>query len=123
MGSGFFTGLPIAHDEAHLGREGYLASCGSTATPVRTHDITFPYDYSRGVLGSQLFFRHESVLLHAFLAYNNRFRILASLSMLHYSSPQALREYLPNYEPEHNDEGLGDGTRHFPSSTYLQVLA
>jgi hypothetical protein len=89
---------------------------------VHFHDITFPYDYNRDLLRSRLFFWHESVLLHAFLAYNARFRILASLSMLHYSSPLALRQYLPNYEPEDNDEGLGDGTRHFPSSTYLQVV-
>jgi hypothetical protein len=31
-----------------------------------------------------LFFTHESVLLHAFLAYNPRFRVAASLSLLHY---------------------------------------
>lgn len=87
------------------------------------HDITFPYDYSRHTLSTALFFQHESVLLHAFLTYNNRFRILASLSMLHYLDPRRLAECLPNYRPAGNDEGLSRGGGHFPSSTYLQAVA
>jgi len=88
---------------------------------VHFHDILFPYDYDRHLLDSALFFQHESVLLHAFLAYNPRFRILASLSMLHYADPEALRTCLPNYEPAGNDEGLNRGPGHFPSATYLEV--
>jgi predicted O-methyltransferase YrrM len=90
---------------------------------VHFHDITFPYDYSRHVLDSALFFQHESVLLHAFLAFNGRFRLLAALSMLHYAAPQKLAEYLPNYHPAANDGGLNVGKGHFPSSAYLQVIA
>jgi predicted O-methyltransferase YrrM len=90
---------------------------------VHFHDITFPYDYSRHVLDSALFFQHESVLLHAFLAFNGRFRLLAALSMLHYAAPQRLAEYLPNYRPAANDGGLNVGKGHFPSSAYLQVVA
>ncbi len=86
------------------------------------HDINFPYDYDRRILDSKLFFQHEGVLLHAFLSYNNRFCILASLSMLHYFSPEALAEYLPHYQPAENDEGLNEGEGHFPSSTYLEVV-
>ena len=89
---------------------------------VHFHDIGFPYDYDRHILDSTMFFQHESILLHAFLAYNSRFSILTSLSMLHYSSPQTLAEYLPNYRPAANDEGLSKGEGHFPSSTYLQVM-
>lgn len=88
---------------------------------VHFHDITFPYDYSRHVLDSALFFQHESVLLHAFLACNRRFRLLAALSMLHYAVPDELAEYLPNYRPAGNDAGLNVGEGHFPSSAYLQV--
>ena len=87
------------------------------------HDIIFPYDYDRRILDSKLFFWHESVLLHAFLSYNSGFCILASLSMLHYFSPEALAEYLPNYQPAENDEGLNKGEGHFPSSTYLEVVS
>jgi hypothetical protein len=92
------------------------------AACVHFHDITFPYDYSRHTLTSALFFQHESVLLHAFLTYNSRFRILASLSMLHYLRPAALAECLPHYRPADNDEGLAKGGGHFPSSTYLQAV-
>lgn len=87
------------------------------------HDIQFPYDYDRHVLESTLFFQHESVLLHAFLAYNTRFRLLASLSMLHYRAPDVLAACLPNYRPAANDEGLNAGEGHFPSSAYIAVLA
>lgn len=90
---------------------------------VHFHDITFPYDYSRHVLDAALFFQHESVLLHAFLAFNHRFRLLAALSMLHYAAPEKLAECLPNYRPAGNDGGLNVGTGHFPSSAYLQVVA
>jgi hypothetical protein len=88
---------------------------------VHFHDITFPYDYHREVLGSELFFSHESVLLHAFLAFNSRFRLLASLSMLHYAATDRMAEYLPNYRPAGTEDGLNVGSGHFPSSTYLQV--
>ena len=89
---------------------------------VHFHDIRFPYDYNRTILDKDLFFQHESVLLHAFLSFNSRFRILVSLSMLHYSNPVDLAECLPNYQPDENDQGLGKGDGHFPSSTYLEVM-
>jgi hypothetical protein len=88
---------------------------------VHFHDIKFPYDYDRHLLDSALFFQHESVLLHAFLAYNARFRVLASLSMLHYLEPAELARLLPNYRAAGNDHGLESGSGHFPSSTYLAV--
>ncbi len=34
--------------------------------------------------------------------------------MLHYFSPEALAQYLPNYQPAENDEGLNKGEGHFP---------
>jgi hypothetical protein len=89
---------------------------------VHFHDIKFPYDYDRNILDSALFFQHESVLLHAFLSYNSRFRISASLSLLHYFSPEALAQHLPNYQPAENEKGLSKGEGHFPSSAYLEVV-
>ena len=90
---------------------------------VHFHDITFPYDYDRHVLDSAFFFPHESILLHAFLAHSTRVRIAVSLSMLHYLAPSALGECFPHYRPARNDEGLEKGEGHFPSSTYLEVIA
>ena len=88
---------------------------------VHFHDILFPFDYTRNILASGLFFPHESVLLHGFLAFNARFSILASCSMLHYGSRQKLQELLPNYSPAPDDHGLGAGKGDFPSSIYIQV--
>jgi hypothetical protein len=90
---------------------------------VHFHDILFPYDYPRRLLSSELFFGHESALLLAFLTYNRRFAIAASLSMLHYACADELKQALPNYRPAGNDHGLQTAPGHFPSSTYLKVLA
>ena len=92
-----------------------------TGARVHFHDIYFPYDYSRGILKEELFFSHESILLQAFLAYNSRFSILASCSMLHHGARQELQSLLPNYMPAPDDQGLSIGNGHFPSSIYLQV--
>ena len=88
---------------------------------VHFHDITFPYDYGPHVLSKALFFWHESIVLHAFLANNPRFTILASMSMLHYERASELATLLPNYRPCANRDGLADGEGHFPSSIYLKV--
>ena len=90
---------------------------------VHFHDILFPYDYPRRLLSSELFFGHESALLLAFLTYNRRFAIAASLSMLHYACADELKQSLPNYRPAVNDQGLQTVPGHFPSSTYLKTLA
>lgn len=87
------------------------------------HDINFPYDYGRNMLNSSLFFGHEGALLLAFLAHNKRFRILVSQSMLHYSRPDELGEYLPGYSPAPNTDGLSAGEGDFPSSIYLEVTS
>ena len=89
---------------------------------VHFHDITFPYDYSRKVLTKALNFWHESVLLHAFLAFNPQYEIAASLSMLHYERKEALQELLPNYRPQEDEFGLEASPGHFPASTYLRKV-
>jgi len=87
---------------------------------VHFHDIYFPYDYQRGILADELFFQSESTLLHAYLSNNTKYRILFSLSQIHYGSPNLLRSYLPHYSPQLNADGLAASEcGHFPSSTYL----
>jgi predicted O-methyltransferase YrrM len=88
---------------------------------VHFHDITFPYDYDRNTLDTALVFPHESVLLHAFLAYNSRFRLCASLARLHYAAPGELAQIVPGYRPAGNKEGLTTDDGHFPSAAYLRV--
>lgn len=88
---------------------------------VHFHDIYFPYDYSRRLLTEDVFFPHESVLLHAFLVNNRKFTIKACLSMLHYSKSSELGLFFPNYKPSQNDHGLEISKGHFPSSIYLQA--
>jgi hypothetical protein len=92
-------------------------------TFVHFHDIYFPYDYPGEALTTSLFFPHESVLLHAYLANNPSCAIAASLSMLHHARPAQLSALLPRYAPRPSSDGLAAGPGHFPSSTYLRVLA
>jgi predicted O-methyltransferase YrrM len=93
-------------------------------TLVHFHDIYFPYDYSPDVLQTTLFWS-ETTLLQAFLTGNERYTLQASLSMLHHAAPDRLKEYLPNYTPIPNQDGLfvPRTTGHFPSSAYLEVTA
>lgn len=90
---------------------------------VHFHDVTFPYDYQRDILEPPLFFWSESTLVHAFLIGNERFRIAASLSMLHYGAPAELGRFFPYYRPEPSDDGLtvGRSDLDFPSSLYLRT--
>lgn len=89
---------------------------------VHFHDIYFPYDYQPGILGEELFFSNESVLLQAYLTDNPRYEVAASLSWLHHERPAELASLLPNYRPSSFDQGLRTGPGHFPTSTYLRVL-
>ena len=88
---------------------------------VHFHDIVFPYDYSRTILTKDNFFHHESILLQAFLAFNSRFQIDASLSMLHYQEPLRLGGVLPRYMPATNKDGLQLEPGDFPSSIYFHA--
>jgi Methyltransferase domain len=88
---------------------------------VHFHDIWFPYDYSGGILDGELFFWHESALLHAYLTGNGRTRILASLSMLHYARRAELAHLIPTYRPRTDADGVATGLGHYPSSIFLEV--
>ena len=92
-------------------------------TFVHFHDIYFPYDYPGETLTTSVFFPRESVLLHAYLANNPSCAIAASLSMLHHARPNQLSALLPRYVPRASSDGLATGPGHFPSSTYLKVMA
>ena len=91
---------------------------------VHFHDIYFPYDYTRDTLDGDMLFPQESSLLYAFLSGNGGFRLEASLSMIHYARPDALRALIPKYDPGGQVDGLrADGGRHFPSAAWLRVVA
>lgn len=89
---------------------------------VHFHDIYFPYDYTRDVLAGDLLFPQESTLLYAFLTHNSRYRLEASLSMIHYANPEGLQALIPKYEPSRQVDGLATlQGQHFPSSAWLRV--
>ena len=92
---------------------------------VHFHDIYFPYDFQRDADRS-LFQWLETAMLHAYLADNERMKILFCLSHLHYDRRAALKQVFPEYEPDVDEEGLsvpGKRDGHFPSSLYLRVAA
>lgn len=91
---------------------------------VHVHDVTWPYDYSRGVLSDDLFFWGESTLVLAFLVGNARYTVRVCLSQLHYDRPAQLRALLAHYRPQPGRDGVRsspDG--HFPSALYLQTVS
>ena len=89
---------------------------------VHIHNINFPYDYGRAILEDDVSFSKETSLLHAFLIGNTRYRIRASLSMLHYGAREALKARLPHYAPASDSYGLAveGGPGEWPSSLWLQ---
>jgi predicted O-methyltransferase YrrM len=91
---------------------------------VHFHDIFFPYDYQPSIF-EEPFFAHESTLLHAFLANNERYRVRVSMSMLHYAKPQELQALLPRYRQRRHEDGVQarGAEGHFPSATYLEAVA
>ena len=96
----------------------------SAGVVVQIHDIYLPYDYERNVLQSFIH-TNETSIVAAFLTCNVRFKILFSLSMLHYQRCSAMQAILPEYNPESNWIGMRQGTfdegKHFPSSLWLEV--
>ena len=91
---------------------------------VQIHDIYLPYDYDRDVLRNFIH-PNETALVAAFLACNTRYKILFSMSMLHYERRQEMQSVLPEYNPESDWRGMRvgeyDPAKHFPSSLWLRV--
>jgi len=81
---------------------------------IHVHDIPFPYlaPNPRHWVFKKHRFWNEASLLYAFLTYNPVFKIVLSLSYLHYKDSDALR-VLPGYDP----------ALHEPSSIWLQRLS
>ena len=71
----------------------------------------------------------ETSLLHAFLMFNSRAKIIFCLSQLHYDRSEVLREVFPEYVRQADRQGLQLDDRkpfdsigeHFPSSIYLEI--
>ena len=89
---------------------------------VHFHDIWFPYDYSPGTMTNDLFWCHESILLHAFLAFNQRVKLRASLSQLYYHDCERLRRSLETVENSKHPHGFFEGGEQYPSAAYLEVV-
>ncbi len=95
---------------------------------IHFHDIYLPYDYQRTLLRTFLHWS-ETSLLHAFLIFNSKAKIIFCQSMLHYDCQDALTKTFPEYNPNLGVHGLDDETekpfevdyRHFPSSIYIQI--
>ena len=95
---------------------------------VHFHDIYFPYDYQRNVCKT-FFHWAETSLLRAFLISNEKAKIVACLSHLHYERKDILREVFPEYNPQVDVNGLSPEEykpfnpipEHFPSSIYIRI--
>ncbi len=88
---------------------------------VHFHDMYLPYAYQRDVL-TTFIHNNETPFVVAFLTNNARFKILFSLSHLHYERPDVLREVFPEYVPQSAWRGLRENQEgHFPSSLWLTV--
>ena len=92
---------------------------------IHIHDIYFPYDYQPNVLNTY-FHRSETVLLKAFLIFNEKFKIQFCMSHLHHDRKNELKEIFPEYNPIPTYKGLSSkkvsNKQHFPKSIYLKVI-
>ena len=88
---------------------------------VHIHDIYLPYLYAPDFYTSMMDWQ-ETTLVAALLTGNDSLSILASLSGLHHSRPDALRAALPQYRPRFLVAGIEDDEDgDFPSSLWLRV--
>jgi len=88
---------------------------------VHFHDIWFPYDFDPRIM-DRIFFWHETSLLLAFLSCNDRFRVCASMSLLHHERLAALCKLFPRYRPMQIDRGVRVAHGDYSSSIYLEVV-
>jgi len=88
---------------------------------VHFHDIWFPYDFDPRIM-DRIFFWHETSLLLAFFTCNNRFRVRASMSLLHHQRQAALHKLFPRYKPMQIERGVRVANGDYSSSIYLEVV-
>jgi hypothetical protein len=87
---------------------------------VHIHDIYLPYLFAPNIYES-MFDWQETTLLAALLTGNDNFAVLACMSALFDSRPEALHEAFPEFRPMRVNRGINDpgGQGHFPSSIWL----
>jgi len=88
---------------------------------VHFHDIWFPYDFDPRIM-DRIFFWHETSLLLAFLSCNSRFRVRASMSLLHHERQAALSKLFPRYNPMQIERVVRVVHGDCPTSIYLDVV-
>jgi hypothetical protein len=65
---------------------------------VHVHDIFLPEEYPRRWTMENHYFWNEQYLLQAFLAFNERFRVVWAGRYMHSRHPEALRRAFPSYD-------------------------
>jgi hypothetical protein len=80
---------------------------------VHFHDIFTPLDYPQELLLTHRFFWNEQYLVEAFLAFNERFRILLPVNHVQARFPERVLELCPQQTPE----------RVVPASLWLRRVA
>jgi hypothetical protein len=93
----------------------------SAGVMIHFHDIFLPFDFDPRIM-DRIFFWHETALLHALLCGNERFRVLASLSLLHHERQEALARLFNRYKPMQIERGVRVRPGHYPNSMYLEVM-
>ena len=78
---------------------------------VHVHDVFTPRDYPEAWLREHRYLWDEQYLLESFLAFNDRFEVVAALNWLHHHHPDALHRACPV---------LGAHPDHEPSSFWLR---
>jgi predicted O-methyltransferase YrrM len=67
---------------------------------VHFHDIFLPWEYPRRWLVEDEYYWAEQYLLHAFLMFNERYRVLLSAHALTRAFPDTVRRLIPSFSPE-----------------------
>jgi hypothetical protein len=99
--------LKIDSDVAYLFME--VVPNVSTGARIHVHDIPFPYNTpypaDTWIMGTRWpVFWQESMLLQAFLAFNNNYKITMSIPLLRFHKESFLTTTLPNYVPLAKDK-------------------
>ena len=110
--------LKIDSDVAYLFME--VVPNVSTGARIHVHDIPFPYNTpypaDTWIFGTRWpVFWQESLLLQAFLAFNNNYKIEMSLPLLRFHNEAFLTKTLPDYIPFREDKNP-------PSSIWLHKV-
>ena len=67
---------------------------------VHVHDVFLPMHYPRKFVIERRMFWTEQYLLHAFLLFNDAWRVLWSAGAVHHKSPDSLVSIVPTYDKQ-----------------------